>query len=306
MQRETQGGGLLRGHCLCGEVRYESAGPHGRMWYCHCSACRKAGGVGFGTWIESPGVRWSSGEERVVHNTASPALVRAFCAQCGAVLPAQRPGDRGALLPAGGLESVGDLRPCGHASAAERLPWLPALDENLPMLRDSCELAVPAQAPHGLAALPERVDEGPVHGSCLCGAIAWEAQQPLAAMRVCHCSRCRRRSGSTWFVGLTCRAGALRFLRGEGQIATWHMPGTRFYTMSFCRACGAAVPAVLHRGTFLSAGCLDDDPGTRVLCHIFYGSRAPWVDVRDDLPRFEEFTPPEFDWRATQSASRQA
>ncbi|MBP6104944.1 MAG: GFA family protein [Steroidobacteraceae bacterium] len=289
----------LRGRCLCGAVSYEATGPAREMWYCHCRECRKTSGIGFGAWIAVPDVRWISGEERVVRSATSPALTRGFCAQCGTVLPARRAGDGGAMLPAGGLESVGAMRPCGHVADAERLPWLPVLDENLPALPDSCDLATHARAPHVRAAPPGRTANAPVRGSCLCGAVAWEAARPLAAMRVCHCSRCRRRSGSNCFVGVMCRAGALRLLRGEEQISTWHMPGTRFYTTSFCKACGAAAPAILPKGSFVSAGCLDDDPAVRALCHIFYGSRASWVNAWDDLPRFEEFAPPGFDWNAT-------
>jgi hypothetical protein len=285
----------LSGRCLCGEVSYEATGPAREMWYCHCRECRKSSGIGFGTWIVAPGMRWISGEERVVRSATSPALTRAFCAQCGAVLPALR-ADGDALLPAGGLESVGAMRPRGHAAAVERLPWLPLLDENLPVLHTSCDLATHVRAPLARTESPERTSDAPVRGSCLCGDVAWEVARPLSAMRVCHCSRCRRRSGSNWFVGTMCGTGALRLLRGEEKITTWHMPGTRFYTMSFCKACGAAVPSVLPKGSFFSAGCLDDDPDARVLCHIFYGSRASWVDAWDDLPRFEEFTPPGFDW----------
>lgn len=283
-----------RGRCLCGEVSYEATGPAGQMWYCHCRDCRKSSGVGFGTWIEAPGLRWLSGVARATRFAASPALTRAFCSQCGTVLPAQRAAG-GALLPAGGLENVGGQRPGGHARAEERLPWVPVPDEELPALPGGSPGVALARA----VPPPARAAEGPARGSCLCGAIAYEVSRPLSAMRVCHCSRCRRRSGSSWYVGLTCRPGTLRFLRGEEAMATWHMPGTRFYTVSFCRVCGAAAPAVLSRAAFFSAGCLDDDPHARALCHIFYGSRAPWIELHDGLPHFEEFTPPDFGWQAS-------
>jgi len=290
---------MLRGRCLCGEVSYEAVGSAGEMWYCHCRDCRKASGVGFGTWIDVPGVRWVTGEARVTHFAASPALTRSFCAQCGTVLPALH-ANGSALMPAGGIENIAGRRPCGHASVAERRPWLPALDEDLPALRVSCDAAAaPARGSTTLAAVAERSADATARGSCLCGAISYEVSRPLVAMRVCHCSRCRRRSGSSWFVGLTCRPQTLRFQRGEQAIVTWHMPGTRYYTMSFCKVCGAAAPAVLSKATFLSAGCLDDDPHARALCHIYYGSRAPWVEVADGLPRFEEFAPPDFNWQAS-------
>ena len=122
----------LRGQCLCGAVRYEASGAAGEMWYCHCRACRKSSGVGFGTWVEAPGIRWLAGEQQVTRVGASPALVRAFCAGCGPVLPAIATDGGKALLPAGGLDNLGARRPGWHAFVAERAPWLPAWNDLLP------------------------------------------------------------------------------------------------------------------------------------------------------------------------------
>jgi len=285
----------LRGHCLCGEVRYEATGPPGEMWYCHCRACRKSSGVGFGTWLEAPGVRWLSGEERVARFAASPALARAFCTRCGSVLPALR--SDAAQLPAGGLKELAGRRPLCHAFAAERVPWLPACGGELPCFAGPRGAGRPAPGALAAATASQRAAGAPTRGSCLCGAVAWAAAPPLYAMRVCHCSRCRRRSGSSWFVALGGDSSNLSYLRGEERTRGWHMPGTRFYTGRFCMRCGTPTPAVLRGTAFLSAGTLDEDPGVRLRCHIFYASRAAWVSVQDGLPRFEEFTPPDFDWR---------
>jgi hypothetical protein len=38
----------------------------------------------------------------------------------------------------------------------------------------------------------------------------------------------------------------------------------------------------------LALGTLDDDPGLRPRCHVWVGSKAPWYEITDDLPRFEE------------------
>ena len=42
---------------------------------------------------------------------------------------------------------------------------------------------------------------------------------------------------------------------------------------------------------FLHAGCLDGDPGRSVVHHIFVGSKAPWFEITDDLPRYEAHKP---------------
>ncbi len=38
-------------------------------------------------------------------------------------------------------------------------------------------------------------------------------------------------------------------------------------------------------------GTLDDDPGVRAEFHVFVGSKAPWFEITDRLPRFDEFPP---------------
>jgi hypothetical protein len=38
-----------------------------------------------------------------------------------------------------------------------------------------------------------------------------------------------------------------------------------------------------------AAGALDDDPGIRPVAHIFAASKASWVDITDDIPRFDAF-----------------
>ena len=35
-------------------------------------------------------------------------------------------------------------------------------------------------------------------------------------------------------------------------------------------------------------GCLDDPPGRFPRGHIFMGSKAPWYEVTDTLPRWDE------------------
>ncbi|HVN41969.1 MAG TPA: GFA family protein [Steroidobacteraceae bacterium] len=287
----------LRGRCLCGAVEYQSVGPARGMWYCHCSTCAKSSGVGFGTWIEVSGVTWTVGEihrARVTH-LANPG--RSFCGICGSQLPVELDGGSGALLPAGGLETVQGLKPAWHAFPAERMPWLPAFtDIDCQPRSRSATASTPASC---RAPSTPFTEAGPlVKGSCLCGSIAFEASPPLYAMRVCHCSRCRRRSGSSYFVGLACSAEGLSIRRGESLASTWHLPGSARYVLRFCSQCGSSVPVTIGNMAFIAAGVLDADPGIRTRCHIYFASRANWVGPEDSLPHFDELPPLDFNWRA--------
>jgi hypothetical protein len=67
-------------------------------------------------------------------------------------------------------------------------------------------------------------------------------------------------------------------------------PGTR---RAFCRVCGSRAPSDSGDGThcIVHAGLLDDDPGVKPALHMFVGSKAPWWEITDDLPQFEEWVP---------------
>lgn len=289
--------GILRGRCLCGAVRYGATGPARDMWYCHCRACAKETGSGFGTWIEVPGVDWESGAgERRKRADEAGGWLRSHCAICASRLPGERADGTAALLPAGGLEAVHGLRPTHHEFTADRLPWLPAL-ASLPAFPAARDPADRSRAASRLEPTPApRAPELPVRGSCLCGAIAFELASPPFAMRVCHCSRCRRRSGSSYFVALACAPSGLRFLSGEASIRRWQHPEAARYAVSSCAECGGPAPSAIGQSVFVNAGTLDTDPGVRTRAHLFHDSRAPWIGVADGLPRFAAYPPQGFDW----------
>jgi len=84
------------------------------------------------------------------------------------------------------------------------------------------------------------------------------------------------------------KASEFRWVRGE-ELARYYesSPGEH---RGFCSVCGSnlitkfdAKPRVLG----LALGALDDDPGTRPLCHVFVGSKASWHEITDSLAQFE-------------------
>jgi hypothetical protein len=127
-------------------------------------------------------------------------------------------------------------------------------------------------------------------GSCLCGGVAWQVDGPLEWMTHCHCTMCRKAHGAAFATYVGAAEGGFRWLRGEEAINRYESsPGT---FRAFCGRCGSVVPGPAVGGrVFVPAGCLDDDPGARPVAHIFAGSKAPWVEIADALPRFEAFPP---------------
>jgi hypothetical protein len=113
-------------------------------------------------------------------------------------------------------------------------------------------------------------------------------------MQSCHCLRCRRARGAALGTNIFHSASQFRWTCGEDLIVEYKLPEARFYTTSFCRTCGGALPKVSLERNFavVPAGSLDTDPAMRPQRHIFTNYKAAWFDITDTLPRFSEGPPP--------------
>lgn len=130
-----------------------------------------------------------------------------------------------------------------------------------------------------------------VKGSCLCGGVQYEIDGEISLMANCHCSMCRKHHGAPFATFVSADSSGFRWAKGEDLLVRYQSsPG---HTRAFCRVCGSSLPDPDPGAAsfFLPAGTLDDDPGTRPAAHIFVASKAPWVEISDQLPQFDEYPP---------------
>jgi hypothetical protein len=127
-------------------------------------------------------------------------------------------------------------------------------------------------------------------GSCLCGAIRYQVTEAPVWAHQCHCSRCRKSSGSAFAPNLFCPLEAFSFSEGKELLASFKVPGAERFAHVFCRRCGATMPFKNEsRGLVgIPMGTLDDDPGFGPRAHIFVDSKAPWFEITDSLPKHSE------------------
>jgi len=121
---------MIRGSCLCGQVRFELDGAPQFINHCHCSMCRKAHGAAFGSFLHADGTgfRWLAGQTRVTNYPSSPGNVRAFCSVCGSNVPVLEDEGRHVIIPAGALDDDPAVRPIVHIHTASRAPWFDITD----------------------------------------------------------------------------------------------------------------------------------------------------------------------------------
>ena len=131
-----------------------------------------------------------------------------------------------------------------------------------------------------------------IRGGCLCGGVRFEIARLAGPFELCHCSRCRKASGSAFVPWLGVLREDLRFLQGEELIRRYEAPLRAKpppYRASFCARCGSPVPDPGVEGPLIEvhAGVLDDDPGLRPERHILVEAKASWFAISDALPRFD-------------------
>lgn len=123
------------------------------------------------------------------------------------------------------------------------------------------------------------MDTTAIRGGCLCGSVTFEVSPPFERMVHCHCSRCRKSTGTGHGTNLIVDPRQLTWLSGEEVIARYDLPTAKSYGKWFCSRCGSPVPRLTRSGQFMviPAGALDTEPPIAPTDHIFWSSRAGWA-----------------------------
>ncbi|HEV2502216.1 MAG TPA: GFA family protein [Mesorhizobium sp.] len=140
---------------------------------------------------------------------------------------------------------------------------------------------------------PGLVQEKPqrLNGGCFCGASRYEVEDAFVYAANCHCSGCRRATGSAFkpFAGI--EREKFHLVTGEDGLLIYGDDTTGGSSHDVhCARCGSLLYSVVRNGAFVHVpmGTLIDAPTIRPDHHIFVGSRAPWFTITDDLPQFQE------------------
>ena len=133
---------------------------------------------------------------------------------------------------------------------------------------------------------PEPAGPRLLAGKCLCGAVQYAVTDEFVYAANCHCSNCRRATGSAFkpFAGI--ERGKLAITGGADRLMIY---GDDSGNDQHCGVCGSLLYSVVREGAYVhvAMGTLIDAPSIRPDKHIFVGSRAPWFTITDDLPQYQ-------------------
>ena len=130
-------------------------------------------------------------------------------------------------------------------------------------------------------------------GQCNCGRISFKITTDLSGVIVCHCSICRRATGSNGIAVVIVDNDKFEWTGGEDVVASWKKPDVDWQVW-FCRKCGSPVPGINDESRmFVPAGLIEDEgESLKVMHHIWVDSKASWDEIGDagrrHLKAFEE------------------
>jgi hypothetical protein len=127
-----------------------------------------------------------------------------------------------------------------------------------------------------------------LNGKCLCGAVQYTVSDEFTYALNCHCSQCRRATGSAFKAFAGIQRDKLKIAVGQSNLAVF---GDNDAHDVRCATCGSFLYSVVRDGKFVHVvmGTLVDEPTIRPTAHIFVGSKAPWYTITDQLPQYQEF-----------------
>lgn len=123
-------------------------------------------------------------------------------------------------------------------------------------------------------------------GYCFCRKTTWEYEGEVTWACYCHCDDCRR----------NCAAPVVAWLGVPLKNFSWTGQKPKTLESSpgvfrhFCENCGTPVGFEAKHypgGMHLYAATLADPKDFKPEFHVNYESKLPWLEMQDDLPKYE-------------------
>ena len=148
--------------------------------------------------------------------------------------------------------------------------------------------------PRGLSHAFNVVNDGFVmyRGSCLCGAIKIELNGIISDIIHCHCSLCRKNSGTAYATNGFINSSEFSVIDPENKLGFYEFKKGK--KRHFCTTCASPIyssndenPDKLR----IRLGILDSQIKERPISHNFVDSKASWDNLDAELPRYKTFEP---------------
>lgn len=125
-----------------------------------------------------------------------------------------------------------------------------------------------------------------LHGQCSCGSVGFRFSADSLLAYQCHCSVCRKATGSAFSTTLIAPDGDFEWTHGKKLVSSYSKKGG--YKVCFCSHCGSPVPNKFRNFPLYSipVGSLDDSQNINVVVKLNLDSRAQWDQEKFEGKRF--------------------
>ena len=131
-----------------------------------------------------------------------------------------------------------------------------------------------------------------ISGSCLCGQIRYEYTGEPGLSSYCHCSDCRKVTGSAFIVSIRLDVKDLRFLTNDKTKSYTKIADSgNSITRNFCPNCGSPVFTTSKDNPeyiWVRAGTLDDPTFIKPAYEYWTDSKVEWATIPEKIERFNK------------------
>ncbi len=127
------------------------------------------------------------------------------------------------------------------------------------------------------------------NGSCLCQSVKYRITGHIGIFQYCHCSRCRKFTGSAHASNVFVPPQHFSWTQGEDMVRRYEPKESKHFATGFCSRCGSSLPWLgkTKKVVVVPAGTIDGDLDLKPVQNIFWGSRANWYVCASELLQFD-------------------
>jgi hypothetical protein len=132
-------------------------------------------------------------------------------------------------------------------------------------------------------------------GGCLCGAVRYTVDVPIAKLIACYCTDCQRATSAGGSINALIPASAFKIVKGQTRVFSKHADSGNILHRHFCADCGSWI--YNPRGgdpeqIVLKVGTLDQHDDMKIVLNIWTQSRRPWAPIDPTIPAYSMGKPP--------------
>ncbi|HEX8062471.1 MAG TPA: GFA family protein [Allosphingosinicella sp.] len=147
-------------------------------------------------------------------------------------------------------------------------------------------------------------------GGCTCRAVRFRMRSVPLVVHACHCTECRRLTGSAFALNALIESDRLELLAGETRAVPVIGASGKPQTLFRCASCQVALwshyPGAGTKLAFVRVGTLDQPGRLPPDIHIFTSTMLPWLQLPDGARAVPEYYSAKEVWPAASLARRES